>query len=366
MAHSNKTDYLNLPQFAGNDHPTFQGDFNGAFLDIDEFASGVNNDLLELISSKNTLEALTNSLNESVNDLTTLSSTMSSTIQDLSSKYTITNNALNSLSNTVEGYSVDIQEATTTANSALDEAQSAFSLASSQGNRITSAENKADTATETANTAKTTAETAQSSANTAKTTANNAKTQADTNKTNIANLTTSVNTLTTTANTASTNASSALSKATTNETNIKNLQTTVNGIISATLAKFKEYALNAIFPVGSIYLSVSNTSPSTFLGGTWSKISSGRYLYTATSAGNTTGGSSTASFKLTERQTPWKQCGEEAKGYGLTTSTVQNAGGGYGFGDRVSVARNDTANQDNVTINLNPSYYTVIAWRRTA
>lgn len=345
MAHSNKTDFLNLPQFEGSDHPTFQGDFNGAFLSLDSFASDTNTDLLELFSSKNTLEALTNSLNESVNDLTAVSSTMAGSIQDLATKYQTVNGALNSLSNTVESYDVQISDATTTANNALSEAQSAFSNASSQGNRLTSLEGTVSTLSTNVSSATTTANTAKSTAETAKTTATTAKNTADTAKTT---------------------ADSAQTQANTNKTNIANLQTTVNGLISATLAKFKEYALNAIFPVGSIYLSVVNTSPSTFLGGTWSKISSGRYFYTATSAGNTTGGSSTASFKLTERQTPWKQCGEEAKGFGLTNSNVQNQGAAYGFGDRVAVARNDTANQDSVSINLTPSYYTVIAWRRTA
>lgn len=44
---------------------------------------------------------------------------------------------------------------------------------------------------------------------------------------------------------------------------------------------------NAIYPVGCIYLSISNTSPAILFGGTWEKIN-GYYLYAGT-GGNTTG-----------------------------------------------------------------------------
>ena len=34
--------------------------------------------------------------------------------------------------------------------------------------------------------------------------------------------------------------------------------------------------LNAIYPVGSIYMSVNNVSPETFLGGTWQTFGAGK------------------------------------------------------------------------------------------
>lgn len=53
--------------------------------------------------------------------------------------------------------------------------------------------------------------------------------------------------------------------------------------------------INAVYPVGSIYLSVNNTSPTYLFGGTWEKIED-RFLIGASSSKpvNSTGGSNTA------------------------------------------------------------------------
>lgn len=41
MAHSGNTTNFNLPQFTGTDHPSFTGDFNEAFLSIDNFLKDI-------------------------------------------------------------------------------------------------------------------------------------------------------------------------------------------------------------------------------------------------------------------------------------------------------------------------------------
>lgn len=41
MAHSGNTTNFNLPQFTGSDHPSFTGDFNEAFLNIDNFLKDI-------------------------------------------------------------------------------------------------------------------------------------------------------------------------------------------------------------------------------------------------------------------------------------------------------------------------------------
>ena len=43
--------------------------------------------------------------------------------------------------------------------------------------------------------------------------------------------------------------------------------------------------LNKIYPIGSIYISVNQTSPASFLGGTWTPLEAGRTLWTTTTAG---------------------------------------------------------------------------------
>ena len=60
--------------------------------------------------------------------------------------------------------------------------------------------------------------------------------------------------------------------------------------------------LDAIWPVGSIYLSTQSTDPSTFLGGTWSRIQ-GRFLLGASStypAGSTGGAAEHKHYKADE------------------------------------------------------------------
>ena len=65
----------------------------------------------------------------------------------------------------------------------------------------------------------------------------------------------------------------------------------------ATLKDKQDNTLKKIYPVGSIYISMNDTNPSTLFGGTWERLPSGRTLLeTGTNASGTTGGSSTASF----------------------------------------------------------------------
>ena len=66
--------------------------------------------------------------------------------------------------------------------------------------------------------------------------------------------------------------------------------------------------VNKMFPVGSVYITVTNTNPSTFLGGTWSQIAQGRTLIGVgtlgddTYAAGATGG--TARVTLTTAEMP--------------------------------------------------------------
>ncbi len=331
MAYSNTTDFLKLPQWIGADHPTFasnngkQGDFNTAFSLIDANAK----------SQSQTLETTTQTANNASGQAANAIS------------------LANALSPRVDTLEDDLQATQTTlSNSSLD-ASSALANSKQNAKDIAKLQEDLKATTSTANSASSTASTANSTANTAKSTATTANTNA--------------NKALTTANANATSISDLQDTISDLQTSLTSLQTKVNSITSMTDANFKTKTLNILYPVGSVYLTVGTTSPQALIGGTWTKISSNKYLKTTSSGANTTGGNTSVSFKITERQTPWKQCGEEAQGFGLTNANVQNSGNAaFGFANRVSVARGDVANQNSVSFNLDPSYITVIAWRRTA
>ena len=82
----------------------------------------------------------------------------------------------------------------------------------------------------------------------------------------------------------------------------------------------KSELLNLIYPVGSIYMSVNNSSPASFLGGSWTQIS-GYFLLPWSDSAGTTGGNfntngssaaNTGSTTLTTAQIPWHNHGERA------------------------------------------------------
>ena len=58
--------------------------------------------------------------------------------------------------------------------------------------------------------------------------------------------------------------------------------------------------INKIFPVGSLYMTITKINPSTFIGGTWSLISGGRMLMGCTDSDtkSTTGGSNTKTIAV--------------------------------------------------------------------
>ena len=103
--------------------------------------------------------------------------------------------------------------------------------------------------------------------------------------------------------------------------------------------------LDKIWPIGSIYMSVNSTNPSTFLGGSWARLEN-RFLVGAGSdfAAGTTGGQKTMGIH---------PCGQEVSGYGLNTDN-------NGYQDRVMVTSSD------YTGKILPSYLAVYMWKRTA
>lgn len=118
--------------------------------------------------------------------------------------------------------------------------------------------------------------------------------------------------------------------------------------------QFKQLCLNYLYPVGTIYFTVSNSNPETLLGGRWQKISSGYYIRTVTSNAGLNSGRSSYDFTLNQSNSPYIPATSEASGYGL--SQVD------GFRNRVVVTR--TGLPLRISIPLTPLSFDLYAWRR--
>lgn len=163
----------------------------------------------------------------------------------------------------------------------------------------------------------------------------------------------------------------------------------------------KEDFLNKVYPVGSIYLSVNNVNPSTFIGGTWELIKD-RFLLGAGNSysGGATGGSAT--HTLTENEMPSHTHIQNSHGHDgssthgnvagipaggnystsgvfgtstVTDSSVNTWGSSNGKRVNIQFAYSPSVN-DTTAINQNtgggqahnnmPPYLAVYMWKRTA
>lgn len=128
----------------------------------------------------------------------------------------------------------------------------------------------------------------------------------------------------------------------------------------------------SFWPVGSIYMSVNSTSPATFFGGTWERIT-GRFLLAATdggaSGGNSnasiapggTGGEASHTLAIAEMPNHRHEVGaRNAYGSG-------NAGGSISYGSSVATGTNYTNYVGGGDAHNNmPPYLSVYMWKRTA
>jgi hypothetical protein len=111
-----------------------------------------------------------------------------------------------------------------------------------------------------------------------------------------------------------------------------------------------------LYPIGSIYTSMNNINPSTFIGGTWEQIVD-RFLYCSNSSLETGG-----SKKITVAQLP-------AHSHSITELDIRGNEDGsnqytiakYGGNDTTITTGNTGSGQDYM-----PEYMTVFAWYRTA
>lgn len=152
------------------------------------------------------------------------------------------------------------------------------------------------------------------------------------------------------------------------QSDLDSLTTTVNKI------------LNAIYPVGSVYISTVNKSPATFFGGTWELIAKDRMLVGAGNkySAGATGGAETVALSTT--QVP-KVEGRISMHNGYTATNVHQVDGcfsagitnekyileGSGTTGATSVGQIRFSNGGTGAAHNNmPPYLAVYMWKRTA
>lgn len=117
------------------------------------------------------------------------------------------------------------------------------------------------------------------------------------------------------------------------------------------------------YPVGSIYLSVNNTNPSTWFGGTWEQIAKGRTLVGVDTNDN--------DFNTVKKTGGSKYLQKHKHGLRVTLNMTQGAGNERALvvGGGSAWSTNDTYQMTNVgdgtSGNLQP-YFTCYIWCRTA
>ena len=171
--------------------------------------------------------------------------------------------------------------ATQKANSASQSATTATEKANIATQSATTATQKANSASQSATVATTKASEAQTSANNAKKYADEAKESASLVGQDVIQLKADVRNLQTSVNENTTDISSLTTEVNNNTSDISSLTTKVNNNTSqiTSLQEMLSVYWQAIYPVGSIYVSTSATfNPQTTWGGTWVKTAKGRCL----------------------------------------------------------------------------------------
>lgn len=151
-----------------------------------------------------------------------------------------------------------------------------------------------------------------------------------------------------------------------------------NGTITVNTQELKEIVLEMVYPIGSIYMSTSNVSPATFLGGEWEKYSEGRtiigdgenggYTFTAGSTGTevnaTTNPLGEYKHTLTINEMPshnhnyYNQDSNAPAGTGLRGALLTNGGKGS-YNNLITYAGGSQSHN-----NIQPYIVTYI-WKRT-
>ena len=151
------------------------------------------------------------------------------------------------------------------------------------------------------------------------------------------------------------------------QTNVTTLAEALELLNTTKLAKSE--LLNAVYPVGSIYISVSETSPNTLFGGTWERLKDRFLLAVGDSyAAGTTGGE--AAHTLTVEEMPKHHHNLYVRGFDNSSSkeAIVNASYNYtsdqsnaGQAELIISSTGGSAAHNNL-----PPYLAVYMWKRTA
>lgn len=140
---------------------------------------------------------------------------------------------------------------------------------------------------------------------------------------------------------------------------------------SGAYKSISEVLLQCVYPVGSIYMSVNNTNPSDFIGGTWVAWGAGRVPVGVDdndvdfhSPAEKTGGAKTV--QLTVQQIPSHSHSVKSYNEGLssTTKTFIDIASVQGGGSTKNTVNTDTSGGNQSHNNLQP-YITCYMWKRT-
>jgi microcystin-dependent protein len=136
----------------------------------------------------------------------------------------------------------------------------------------------------------------------------------------------------------------------------------------------KALILDVVYPVGSIYMSVTSTNPSSLFGGTWEQLKD-RFLLGAgdTYSNGATGGEATHTLTIQEMPShnhtglyqysagPFKWGNGSTSGLSVDYENANKAGSPISTG-----ATGGDANDNTVAHNNMPPYLVVYMWKRTA
>lgn len=151
------------------------------------------------------------------------------------------------------------------------------------------------------------------------------------------------------------------------KTNVTTLAEALELLNTTKLAKSE--LLNAVYPVGSIYISVSETSPNTLFGGTWERLKD-RFLLAAgeSYAAGATGGE--AAHTLTVNEMPKHHHNLYVRGFDNSSSKEAIVNASYNYTSAQSNAGQAeliiSSTGGSAAHNNMPPYLAVYMWKRTA